>query len=128
MSAKNTLQPIQEIFADFNKLAEKLDKIPESAKTKTTALLTLFFDQKNDIFNDPQKFLEGINDLSEEVGHAYHTVLSIELARQRINPQKKPKLVPLERFRVACWLLLHGKENIGKTAHASNRKRDRRDR
>jgi hypothetical protein len=81
------------MFRDFDKVTEKLDKIPQSAKTKTDALLELFFsndDKPVDIFSlqKQKQFLKKLNDLSGEVGHAYHTVLSIELARQSIAPQQ----------------------------------------
>ena len=84
----DVLSPIREVFQDFDKLIEKLDKIPKTAETKTNELLKLFFDEKKDIFKDPQLFLEKLNNLSEEVGHAQHIVLAIELARQRITPQQ----------------------------------------
>ena len=90
MSDKDTLEPVLQIFQDFDKLVEKLDQIPKSAKTKTTALLKLFFDEKTDIFQQRQTFLEAINDLSEEVGHAYHTVLAIELRRIGLTPPPVP--------------------------------------
>jgi hypothetical protein len=84
--------PLATIFADFDRATEKLDEIPRNAQTKTEALLSLFFPGKDkdpkDIFEDQQEFLEKLNDLSEEIGHAYHTVLSIELARQQISPQQ----------------------------------------
>lgn len=86
---------LSEIFEDFNQLTEKLDEIPKSAKMKTQKLLDVFFNEKTDIFKEPRAFLEAINNLSEEVGHAYHTVLAIELARQRITPQKASELINL---------------------------------
>jgi len=84
----DVLSPIREVFQDFDKLIDKLDKIPKTAETKTNELLKLFFDKGKDIFKDPQLFLEKLNNLSEEVGHAQHIVLAIELARQRITPQQ----------------------------------------
>lgn len=88
------------LFEDFNKLIDKLDEIPKSAETKTKALLDLFFDDKEDddeegVFGAPQKFLEAINNLSEEIGYAYHTVLAIELARQKITVEKPSDITNL---------------------------------
>lgn len=96
-------QPILEVFADLDKLAEKLNAIPKSAKGKTAKLLALF-EKDKDIFEQPEKFLQALNELSEEVGHAYHTVLTIELEREKIAKpstatiptplQKQPEVTP----------------------------------
>ena len=82
------------LFEEFDKHAAVLDKIPEDAKTKTNNLLKLF---ETDIFKDgavQTAFLTALNDLSEEVGHAYHTVLAIELARTQAQPPKMESLMP----------------------------------
>jgi len=78
-------QIIASTFRDFDKAINRLDQIPESAKTKTQTLLDIF--GKDTLFSEPNEFYQVLNDLSEEIGHAYHTVLAIELARQKITPQ-----------------------------------------
>jgi hypothetical protein len=75
-------------FKDFDKAIVRLEAIPVSAEKKTRALLDSFgVDERAKLFSEPEEFYRAMNDLSEEIGHAYHTVLAIELARQKINPQ-----------------------------------------
>jgi len=81
---------LQKMFADFDSNIEKLEEIPKKALAKTEALLEIFF--LADIFEEPEQYLKAIDDLSEQNGHAYHTVLIIELKRQGIV---KPPSIPL---------------------------------
>jgi len=77
-------------FSSMDAAIKDLGKIPETAKRKTDALLNLF---DGDIFASPSKFLKSITDLSEEIGHANHVVLEIDLRRQGIihsNPTPPP--------------------------------------
>lgn len=76
-------------FASVDRGIEELKKIPQTAKKKTGALLKLF---DGDVFDKPSTFLTCITDLSEEIGHANHVVLEIDLRRQGLsrNEQQAP--------------------------------------
>lgn len=103
---EDTLQPVLDIFRNFDELAKKLDDIPEQAKTKTDILLDVFFNKEKDIFEDPQIFLSALNDLSEEVGHAYHTVLAIELKRMGLTPPPTPMPIMPKTDKSASQLIV----------------------
>jgi hypothetical protein len=77
------LQPVAQIFRDFDTAARQLESIPNRAKQKTTKMLKLFDD--TNYLEKPSLFLEILQDLSEEVGHGLHTILVIELARGNIK-------------------------------------------
>lgn len=80
-------------FSSIDQMAGKLDEIPAKAETKTHTLLELL--DTPDVFKNKAAFYNAMNDLSEEVGHAYHTVLAIELARQRVSPPEPKDLLEL---------------------------------
>lgn len=88
MGEEETVAPILTLFSDFNASIERLEKIPALAQKKCEELTGLFFRKKEtdkDIFEEPEKFLNALGGLLEEVGHANHTVLEIELKRQGIT-------------------------------------------
>lgn len=79
-------------FASMDHAIEELNVIPVRAKEKTELLLKLFDD---DIFKSPSVFLKCITDLSEEIGHANHVVLEIDLRRQGIIHADDSKSQPV---------------------------------
>jgi hypothetical protein len=76
---------VDEIAKRFNEQIKQLDKIPEQAKTAVDAMLKIFKDDKTDIFAHPQTFYDCLNKLSDIEGYANHTVLEIELIRERVK-------------------------------------------
>lgn len=85
MAEEGEVDAVMALFQDFDEAIKKLDEIPTSAQRKTEDLLA-FFDAEN-IFAEGKrgKFQKKLSALTEEVGHAYHTVLAIELARQGLE-------------------------------------------
>src|SRR4030042_487280 len=86
-----TEQVISKLFGKMDRLILRLDDIPKQAERKTNNLLMMFNDTSGlGIFaKDKQpEFFTRLHALSEEAGHGYHTVLEVELARQRIAPMK----------------------------------------
>lgn len=85
---------VSETFQSLDSTLKSLDTIPTNAEKKTAILLDLLklrdilFTQQNQA-----KFLIAINNLSEEIGHAYHTVLAIELVREKVKPES-PSFMP----------------------------------
>ncbi|RLI00098.1 hypothetical protein DRO19_00500, partial [Candidatus Bathyarchaeota archaeon] len=74
--AEDLTEHIHSLFEDFDKATEKLERIPKSAQEKTQKLLKLFYEKDGkDIFHEPEEFLMALDSLSEEIGHAYFTVL-----------------------------------------------------
>jgi len=86
-----TEQVISKLFGKMDRLLVRLDDIPKEAERKTKALLEMFNDTRGlGIFAEDKQaeFFTRLHSLSEEAGHGYHTVLEVELARQRIAPMK----------------------------------------
>jgi hypothetical protein len=87
---------ISETFTSLDKQIAELDLIPAKAETKGKAILTLMFSDE-DVFSkhDGQlKFINCLRDLSEEVGHAFETILEIELSKQRVKSET-PIIMPM---------------------------------
>ncbi len=88
---------VAEIFEDFKSTVDRLSQIPQFAEEKTESLMKLF---EEDIFSEKvaDEFLDRLLDLSEEVGHAYQTVLGIELKLKGLEPRSPsiPLPVPLQ--------------------------------
>ena len=84
--AEDLTEHIHELFEDFDRATQRLERIPKSAQEKTQKLLKLFYEKDGkDIFHEPAEFLMALDSLSEEIGHAYFTVLEIELQRQKLR-------------------------------------------
>ena len=87
----STEEVMGKLFGKMDRLIVRLDEIPEKAEAKTKELLQMFDDTKGlGIFAEEKQadFFNKLQGLSEEAGHGYHTVLEVELARQRIAPMK----------------------------------------
>jgi hypothetical protein len=80
---------ISETFRSLDKQIDKLDLIPKVANEKADRVLKLLF-SGTDIFmtQDGQlAFINLLRELSEEVGHAFDTILEIELSKQRAKSE-----------------------------------------
>jgi len=79
---------IDKIFEKFDKKEEDLDAVMKEGTDTINALMVRFRDDKGkeqDIFSEPEAFLKEFDKFSRVMGHCYHTVLEIELQRQRIR-------------------------------------------
>lgn len=83
------------IFKQFEADVQYLKTIPDTTKTKTQLLLKILYEE--DVFEKAYEFLTGLDELSEEVGHAAATVLLIELARQRLSPDSAQQYMSMFR-------------------------------
>lgn len=77
-------QIITRTFESLDKQINALDKIPIQANEKGDAILALMFSEE-DIFSlkGQLKFINCLRPISEMVGHAFDTILEIELTKQR---------------------------------------------
>jgi len=93
---ENLLRYVAEVFRDFKATEERLEALPKSAQIKTGELMALF--RKGDIFSEDvaQEFLTGLLELSEEIGHAYQTVLGIELKLKGLMPPSPSIPFPIQ--------------------------------
>ena len=80
------VETITRLFDKFDKDIERLDKIPEATKEATQKLAKVLYSPK--MFFKPELFTEPFRDIADDVGHAYTTVLLIDLERQRISPAR----------------------------------------
>lgn len=81
-------QIITQTFQSLDKQIDALDLIPKEANEKADDILKLMFSDK-DIFLNLEgqlTFITCLRKLSEEVGHAFETILEIELSKQRAKP------------------------------------------
>lgn len=81
----NVASTITKLFENFDEDIKKLEKMPGETEKNTKALASVLYDPK--IFFEPLMFSEPFDKIYDDVGHAYATVLLIDLARQRITPQ-----------------------------------------
>lgn len=79
---------ISETFRSLDKQIDKLDLIPTQANEKGDAILALMFSEE-DIFGlkGQLKFINCLRGISEMVGHAFETILEIELSKQRAKSE-----------------------------------------
>ena len=74
---------LDKIFSKFDEKEEKLNEIPIKAELTTKKLLKQF--AETDVFEKSEEFLEAFDELGKTMGHVYHTVIEIELQRQKIK-------------------------------------------
>lgn len=87
------LEPPAIVTAAFRSLDQQirdLDKIPGEAEGKCAELITLVYDDKQKLLEDgvtELKFINAVQALNEEVGHAFHAIMEID--RERWQPESK---------------------------------------
>lgn len=78
------LEQIATIFGKFERTEEKLSQIPKDSRAAVNKVMAVFVDGI-DIFAKPEDFFSSLSEVSDVMGHCYHTVLEIELQRQKID-------------------------------------------
>ncbi len=89
---------ISQTFRSLDKQIEKLDEIPQQATAKANKVLELMFSDTDIFMTKPGQlvFIKLLGELSEEVGHAFDTILEIELSKQRVKSDTP--IMPMPSF------------------------------
>lgn len=110
LGSEDLLAYVGQVFQKLDEAVEQLKELPKKAEERTKNLLKLLNNEKTDIFGeDSAEFLEILNELNEEIGHASWEVLEIELRRQGvINPSKEnPVPIPSSPKEVQPNQIIH---------------------
>jgi hypothetical protein len=73
---------LEKIFAKFDEKEAKLDLIPGEAVLAVNKVIDSF---NKDGFTNPDKFRKNFDAFSRRMGHTHHTVMEIELQRQKLS-------------------------------------------
>lgn len=75
---------IDKIFEKFDEKEARLDTIPDRTSKAVETLMNAFDDKKN-IFEEPEKFRRKFDVLARAMGHVHHIVMTVELQRERLK-------------------------------------------
>lgn len=89
--SEDILGHVTDIFSDFDASIKRYDKICVTAKAKTNVLLKYFENTPRDFFAKTDFPLK-LTDLDDEMGHAYYTVLAIEIAKASLSQSPPPSI------------------------------------